>query len=361
MEQRVFERNPESKGRGPVLGWLCSYTPVEIALAAGYMPKRISGGEALPRARDPRIYHLLCPFVRAVFHRFASGEEAFPDSVAFVRCCDAMVRLHDVWKAYLPGHLWLLDLPKISSPEAVRYFAHVLEEWASALGREGPREVTVERLQEAIRWMNRARSAFREIFSERTANPDGMLFETVHGWSRRWLAEPTAECLDEILTERSGATAVPSAPGGPKVLLTSSMLDQPALIRMIQDTGLEVVVEDECMGARHYDRDVSEEGDPYLAIAERYLSRWPCPRMHGHERRWERLSSLMEQARVEGVIVLQLKYCDQCAFDIPLLKGRCEAKGVPLLVVENDYGEAGSGQIRVRIEAFAEMLQQPWT
>ncbi len=208
--------------------------------------------------------------------------------------------------------------------------------------------------------MNRARSVFREIFSERAANPDGIPLEAVHGWSRRWLAEPTLRCLEEVLRERSEVGPGPSAQGRSRVLLTSSMLDQPALIRMIQEAGLQVVAEDECMGARHYDGDVSEEGDPYLAIAERYLNRWPCPRMHGHKRRLERLGSLMDQARVEGVVALQLKYCDQCAFDLPLLKGHCEAKGVPLLVVENDYGEAGSGQIRVRIEAFAEMLQQPW-
>lgn len=329
-------------------------------MAAGYTPKRISGGEALPRARDPRLYHLLCPFVRAVFHRFSSGEEASPDSVAFVRCCDAMVRLHDVWKAYLPGHLSLLDLPKISSPEAITYFAHVLEDWALALGREGPREVTVDRLRESIRWMNRARSAFRAIFSEQAANPNGIPFEAVHGWSRRWLAEPTAGRLEEILRECSEVSTGNSAQGRSRVLLTSSMLDQPGLISMIQGTGLEVIVADECMGARHYDGDVSEDGDPYLAIAERYLTRWPCPRMHGHKRRLERLDRLIEEARVEGVIALQLKYCDQCAFDLPLLKEHCEAKGIPLLVVENDYGEGGSGQIRVRVEAFAEMLQEPW-
>ncbi len=361
MEPRSPERHSTPREGDPTLGWLCSYTPVEIPLAAGYIPKRISGGQALPRARDPRLYHLLCPFVRAVFHRFASGEEALPDSVAFVRCCDAMVRLHDVWKAYLPGHLSLLDLPKISSPEAVRYFAHVLEEWALALGREGPREVTADRLREAIRWMNRARSLFRAIFSERTTNPDGIPFDAVHEWSRRWLADPTVGSLEEILRERASRAAVPPRGGRSRVLLTSSMLDQPEIIRTIQGTGLEVVVEDECMGARHYEGDVSEEGDPYLAIAERYLTRWPCPRMHGHERRLQRLDRLMEQGRVQGVIALQLKYCDQCAFDLPLLKGHCEAKGVPLLVVENDYGEGGSGQIRVRVEAFAEMLQEPWT
>jgi len=334
---------------------------VEIPLAAGFVPRRISGGEALPRARDPRIYHLLCPFVRAVFHRFASGEEPLPDSVALVRCCDAMVRLYDVWKAYLPGTLHLLDLPKVSSPEAVRYFAHVLEKWASAIGKEGRKEVTIDGLREAIKWMNRARSTFRAIFAEQAALPDRIPYDAAHGWSRRWLSDPTPECLQEVLQERASLADLPSSEADrSRVLVTSSMLDQPSLIRMIQEAGLQVVAEDECMGARHYDTDVSEDGDPYLVIAERYLTRWPCPRMQGHRKRLERLDRLMDQARVDGVLALQLKYCDQSAFDLPLLKERCEAKGIPLLLVENDYGEGGSGQLRVRIEAFAEMLQQAW-
>jgi benzoyl-CoA reductase/2-hydroxyglutaryl-CoA dehydratase subunit BcrC/BadD/HgdB len=82
--------------------------------------------------------------------------------------------------------------------------------------------------------------------------------------------------------------------------------------------------------------------------------------MKGHERRLERLDREMDDGQVQGVVAVQLKFCDQSGFELPLLREQLERKGIPLLVVENDYGEGSLGQLRVRIEAFAEMLQQDW-
>lgn len=346
----------------PTLGWLCSYTPVEIAWAAGYLPVRISGGEGLPRSQDPRIYHLLCPFVRAVFHRYASGEGSLPDVVVFVRCCDGMLRLHDVWKAYIGNRVHLVDLPKMSSPQAAEYFAHVLRAWGSTLAKEGPREITPDGLREAIQWMNQARSFFRGLIQAQCDRPALFTYGRVHAWVRQWLAEPTQQVLEKIRDERERLMDTePSPDSRPRVLITSTMLDQPGLIRLIEEAGLTVVAEDECMGARHFDLDVPEEGDPFETLAERYLNKWPCSRMKGHDRRFMHLDYVMEEAGVQGIIALQLKYCDQSSFDLPLLKAHLEAKGMPFLIVENDYGEGSSGQLRTRIEAFAEMLHEPWT
>jgi benzoyl-CoA reductase/2-hydroxyglutaryl-CoA dehydratase subunit BcrC/BadD/HgdB len=345
----------------PALGWFCSYTPVEIALAAGYLPVRLSGAEALSRRQDPRIYHLLCPFVRAVFQRFAAGSEAPPRALAFVHCCDALLRLHDLWKAYLPGRLHLLDLPKNSSPSAVAHFAQVLAAWAHDLSQEGPRPVLADNLWEAIAGMNRFRAFFREVFEAQRREPGRLPYSRVHDWVRRWLADPTESMLRAVARERSVLMAGrPTLGEGPRVLLTSTMLDQPGLIGLMEGAGLNLVVEDECMGARHFDGDVAEDRDPFQALAQRYLTKWPCPRMKGYGLRMARLDRVMAEAGVQGVIAVQLKCCDQSGLDLPLLKPHLEKKGIPLLILENDYVEGSLGPLRVRIEAFAEMLQEPW-
>jgi benzoyl-CoA reductase/2-hydroxyglutaryl-CoA dehydratase subunit BcrC/BadD/HgdB len=341
-------------------GWICSYTPVEILWAAGYLPVRLLGGESVPRSHDPRIYHLLCPFVRAVFHRYSAGESSSLAGVVFVRCCDGMVRLHDVWREFLSGRADLLDLPKNASPEAVRFFAEVLRKWSSDLGQGIPRPGFWEDLKRAIARMNEARTLFQEISRSQRDHPESVPYSQAHLWTRRWLAEPTDEVLKTIRGEWNALPVSSVSSLRPRVLLTSSMLDQPGLIGLLDRAGLNVVSEDECMGARHFDGLVSETGDPFLALAERYLLKWPCPRMKGHERRLERLDREMGEGGVQGVVAVQLKFCDQSGFDLPLLREHLERRGIPLLVVENDYGEGSLGQLRVRIEAFAEMLQQDW-
>ena len=346
---------------GPALGWLCSYTPVEITMAAGYHPIRLDGGEKLQRSRDPRIYHSMCPFVRAVFQRYASGEAPMPESVVFVRCCDGMVRLYDVWKEYLQPHAYLLDLPKTATPQSVTYFAEVLRSWGWYLEQNTGGNLNNDALFAAIRLCNQARALFLEIGEAQRKAPEKIPYSRFHEWSRRWLTEPTLHTLEDIRNEWTDSMSQPSRPSTKsRVMLTSSMLDQPDLVKMIESVGLDIVAEDECMGARHYRDDVPEQGDPYSALAERYLSKWQCPRMKGHEQRFSHLDTIMAEASVEGVIMLQLKYCDQAAFDVPLLKAHLEKKQMPFIMLDNDYGEGGAGQIRTRIEAFAEMLQEPW-
>jgi benzoyl-CoA reductase/2-hydroxyglutaryl-CoA dehydratase subunit BcrC/BadD/HgdB len=272
-----------------------------------------------------------------------------------------MLRLYDLWRAYLDSRVDFLDLPKISSPQAVRYLAQVLEGWALSLSQGSPRKVTTDGLLNAIRGMNRARAFFRELFRSLRRPRGPVPYSWIHARVRQWLARPTDAVLSRIRSEwESSQQGSVASAGGARVILTSTMLDQAGLIRIMEEAGLHIVADDECLGARHFDQDVRETRDPYMALAERYLSRWPCPRMKGSRERLAMLDRLLEETAAEGVVLVQLKFCDQSGFDIPLLKAHLQARGVPFLVVENDYGEGGSGQVRTRIEAFAEMLHQPW-
>jgi benzoyl-CoA reductase/2-hydroxyglutaryl-CoA dehydratase subunit BcrC/BadD/HgdB len=70
----------------------------------------------------------------------------------------------------------------------------------------------------------------------------------------------------------------------------------------------------------------------------------------------ERLLEEVTQTRVQGVIYVGLKYCDQASYDQPRLQARLKARNIPLLYLENDYTEGGLAQLKIRIEAFAETL-----
>jgi benzoyl-CoA reductase/2-hydroxyglutaryl-CoA dehydratase subunit BcrC/BadD/HgdB len=60
----------------------------------------------------------------------------------------------------------------------------------------------------------------------------------------------------------------------------------------------------------------------------------------------------------EGVIYVALKYCDHSGFDVPRIQAQLKEKDIPMLYIENDYTVSGLGQLKVRIEAFAEMLRE---
>ncbi len=333
------------------LGWLCSYTPIEIPLALGLLPTRMSGQGQISGATDPRIYHLLCPYVRSIFRAAA---QVRPERVVFTRCCDAMVRLHDLWKACFGGKVHFLDLPKISSPGAVNYFASVLRAWAEELS-EGVRPKE-EELWNSIMEMNRVRAFFRGLFAEVAQR--SISYSWVREKVRLWLEFPTEESLKAIEEERQALHLEGNIGEGPGVVLSSTMLDQGEIVSLIEETGLVVVGDDECLGERHFHMDVEGEGDLFEALARRYLQRWPCPRMKGVGRRLEELERIFGERGAVGLVIVYLKFCDQGSFDIPLIEESFRKKGVPLLLLENDYTSSALGQMRTRLEAFREILDE---
>ena len=72
----------------------------------------------------------------------------------------------------------------------------------------------------------------------------------------------------------------------------------------------------------------------------------------------QRLVQEIDAKGANGVIYVALKYCDQSSFEVPLLQTNLKERHVPLLYIENDYTASGLGQLKVRIEAFAEMFTE---
>jgi benzoyl-CoA reductase/2-hydroxyglutaryl-CoA dehydratase subunit BcrC/BadD/HgdB len=127
---------------------------------------------------------------------------------------------------------------------------------------------------------------------------------------------------------------------------------------MIEQAGMRVVADDHCSGLRHFDGQVREEGDLFLNLAERYLLRWPCSRMHSDPSHCRRVIDEVVGSGAEGVIFVALKYCDHSGLDVPPIQAQLKEKDIPMLYIENDYTVGGLGQLKVRIEAFAEMLRE---
>jgi benzoyl-CoA reductase/2-hydroxyglutaryl-CoA dehydratase subunit BcrC/BadD/HgdB len=128
------------------------------------------------------------------------------------------------------------------------------------------------------------------------------------------------------------------------------------LLKLIEDAGMEIVADDHCSGLRHFDENVSESGDLYYNLSERYLKRWPCARMQAEPSHIQKFIKEVETSDAAGVVYVGLKYCDQSGYDMPRMQVEMNKRHIPFLYIENDYTKTGLGQLKVRIEAFAEML-----
>lgn len=70
------------------------------------------------------------------------------------------------------------------------------------------------------------------------------------------------------------------------------------------------------------------------------------------------LKRKLEAQRVDGVVYHILKGQIEPDFELPRVEALCEQYGVPVFRLETDYQRQDVEQLRIRMEAFAEMLRQ---
>ena len=164
------------------------------------------------------------------------------------------------------------------------------------------------------------------------------------------------------LAEETARLADAGEAGGnvkaPRILLTGVPvgLGSHKVVRLIEECGGSVVCLDNCSGYKKTRVITDETGDPLTAMAERYLN-VPCSVMSPNPNRYEALAQMVGDFSADAVVDLTWQGCQTYAVESWSLKKYVrDTLNKPFLQIETDYSEADSEQLKVRIEAFLEML-----
>jgi benzoyl-CoA reductase/2-hydroxyglutaryl-CoA dehydratase subunit BcrC/BadD/HgdB len=141
------------------------------------------------------------------------------------------------------------------------------------------------------------------------------------------------------------------------IYVAGNMTHSDTWFLLIEETGLLIVQDDLCSGARTFRLAVREDLDPIEALTDRYFNSYFCPtKYRGAQAHLERLLEDVQDSGAKGVIFLLYKYCEDHFFDYPDLKVALESKGFPTLLLEVEDPSYSIGQLKTRIQAFVEML-----
>ena len=148
------------------------------------------------------------------------------------------------------------------------------------------------------------------------------------------------------------------------MILIGSENDDIEYLRMVEtlgereSVGATVVIEEHCTTTRYFWDEVDESlDDPLLAIADRYVSRTPCPSKDWPYRsRLQRILKFARDFKADGAILIQQKFCDPHEADIPFVKRFLEENGILTYYLEFDVTTA-VGPFAIRTEAFLETLE----
>ena len=364
----------------PRMGYLCTYTPIEVIRAAGFHPVRITGAKKAEGLAEEHLCTNICPYIKAAMEEKLSGSLEGLEGIVFMNSCDGMRRLYDAWKR-LDGDKkfnYILDLPKTNDAAAVNYFSLLIKNFKERLEKYCNRTITQEELHKSIALYNKVREKARLFLQKQW---DGHLshsgYEIFSLMKRGINAIPEKfhdyitllmkDCTDDqaglmkdgraIRLRRTGRPCIKEAQALPRLLIWGGILENEEIIKTIEEAGARVVADDLCSGSRFYEALVEVQDDPFLALAGRYLGKSPCSRMANVFDRINRILSIIEKRSIHGAIYHTLKFCDHSLYDYPLFKKEFEKRNIPLLHLTCDYTPSAHGQIRTRVEAFLEQLQ----
>ena len=354
----------EWKNQGKkVLGYNCSYFPEEIVHAAGILPFRIRGtGCRETTMADAFLSRVNCSFARACLEHLLQGRYDFLDAGIFVYSCDHMCTAHNSWKARggLPLIENIISVPHTITDYGRKWYREEISNIKDKIEDHFDVAVTDEKLKDAIVTCNETQRLQKRLyeFRQKNASPiTGSQSLSVLVADSAMPRKAYNSLLETLVHDLETAPGVSGFTH--RLIVSGSVIDDPAMLKIIEDTGGLVVSDTLCFGARRsFRKPVREDGDPLDALADRYYSQILCPRMFdAYPERFEFALSAAKQAKVDGVVLQSIKNCDIHGIDNVMLERDFEKNGIPVLVLEREYDAVpDAGRITTRVQAFLERI-----
>ncbi len=358
-----------------IIGYLDIFPVVEMLTALDLVPYRLLGdlNEPITRA-DAYLPTAVCPFLRNVMDLGLKGKYDFLDGVVFAHGCEVSEKTAHIWRTYLnPSYAHFIDTPHTTHEAARKQHRALLKDFQKTLEELTGQELTTEKLREAVSIHNRQRVLVRELYDLR--KPDPSLIsgaETVRVMVAVTSLPVTEgnELLEQVIGEVKGRKDGPAQKPA-RLMVWGSIIDNTALVDLVESLGANVVMDDTTLGSRDYFPLVEITDDPRDGLADRYLVALRSPRtfretvldgsrkkdyMADLESRFGHLKDYAREWQVNGVILQVLRYCDIHGYEVPALKDYLESIGLPGIYLEHDYSKVALAQLRTRVQAFLEII-----
>lgn len=359
----------EAKEKGlRVVGTYCLYSPAEMVMAAGAIPVMLCGTSQNPvPAAEKVLPRNLCPLIKSSYG-FAVTDTCpyfhFADLLIAETTCDGKKKMYELMGEMKPLHL--MQLPQVQDEAALSYWTGEMKRLKTRLEKEFSVEITDEKLLDAIRLANDERRSLKEFQDVCKNNPapiSGMDMLTVlHNRGFSVDKREAIELVDRLtseLREMAENGLSPFPPSTPRILLSGVPvgIGSDKVVRLVEECDGSVVCFESCGAYKKIDP-IEESGDLLEAMADRYL-RIPCSCMSPNEGRFPLVERMVREFQVDGVIDLTWQGCHTYNIESYSLKRHVqETVNVPFLQIETDYSESDTEQLKVRIEAFLEMINR---
>jgi len=345
-----------------ILGYYCSYVPLELIHAMDMLPFRIRGTTCKDTVlADAILAKINCSFVKATLNLALQGEYNFLDGMICENSCDHVRRMIDIWRRKVvdPNFpLFFLSIPHTITEAGLDWLKTEVNSFKEQLETTFSESIGDDALVNSIQVFNENRRLLREIYELRILSEPKVLGSefiqliVANGSVPREICNVELEKIMNILRDREGFKDYKA-----RLMLIGSCVDNPAFMNIFEEVGGLIVTDSLCYGVRSFWDDVEATVDPLTGLINAYYHRIACPRMmDAHPTRLEFVKDQITKAQVDGVILQRLEFCDLHGTDNMLLSHDLEDLTVPVLSIDREYLMSDIGRFKTRVEAFIEQI-----
>lgn len=359
-------KNLKDEGK-KVAGVFCTYTPIEIILAAGAVSVGICAfsDETIPDA-EKDLPRNLCPLIKSSYG-FAITEKCpymyFADLIVGETTCDGKKKMYELLSDIKNVHVMQLPQTQEDNTAKEMWYKEILR-LKEKVEKDFGVVITDDDIKQAIKIKNQERTLLKEFYELSRACPPPITgaeqLKVLYGSQFKFDYETKNKELRAVIDKTKqdyadGKGKVPTT--AKRILITGCPLAgvTEKVVTAIEECGGVVVAYENCIGIKPAERLVDETQEPYKAIADRYLQ-IGCSIMTPDNNRYELLSSLVKEFKVDGVVEMTLQACHTYSIETSQVRKLMQKENVPFISVETDYSTSDTAQLKTRLSAFIEML-----
>lgn len=354
-----------------VFGSFCIFVPDEIIFGADAIATGLCGGSQFWVPGGEKVLPTnTCPLIKAsVGARLDRTCPFFRIADMYIgeTTCDGKKKAWEILREDVP--MYVMDLPQMKRRKDYKAWAEEITELKNTVEEFTGNKVTSETLSDSIKLINDKRRAldrlnnFRKNKNIPISGKDCLLISQIAFYDDPTRFSQMTNTLCDELDKRveDGISVFPK--GTKRILLAGTPLAIPnwKLHNIIETSGGAVVCEEMCTGTRYFENLVDESkknlDEQIDAIAERYMG-INCACFTPNNARIDDIMRLCKEYDVDGVIDVNLKFCNLYDTEGFLVERTLKEAGIPVLGIETDYTDSDVQQLRTRIGAFIEMLDR---
>lgn len=371
---RAYDWAYETEGLSPDVVMLGTAVPEEIVIASGAEPYWIIGGSLGSTAwSDDLVPRDTDPVSRSVFGYIKRPKHAdYSDSLFVIPLVNDSMRkiAYDLKSA---GHIvCLIDIPPDRNDKyAAEKYAAQLKALCGAVSEKTKERATRSSLVAAMKTVSTARSTMRRFLHISKGRTEIITDAARQFVINSYYMSPSpdewtyhTECLIREIEYKLSRTKKGNS-DHPSVMLLGS----PALFPnykvpfLVSDCGLEISEAVDYLSMKSF---VTYPHKALWGIRDRLIrniaSAWlrydSSPAYVKNDALFDYVSWYVQNHRIEGVIYHVLKGQIEYDFELERFEAMMSEYGIPVFRLETDYQYQDVEQLRIRTEAFSEMLMQ---